>query len=238
MVAVIFSAPFCFSQETAAAKDTTFAALQKDVEKMGKSAERIEQEVQGLKASGAETQKKIGQVEENLGRKIDDSKTEIQKNLNQTLGDSLRKVEKNLGQKIDDSTAKTEEKLGQISGGVKKIFCLIFAFASILVLVCGVVFLRKRMDKNEWLTVEVEANGAKNVFDVLTKYSPRKKLYTSPFMTSGKKTGTRGAIDRNTVDATAKHYKSALKQAIEDPTSDFALQMANLMKEGKIKEIK
>lgn len=233
VVAVIFSAPFCFAQEQATTAGDSLATLQKEISGVKESTGRIEKDIQGLKASGVETQKKIGQVEENLGRKIDDSKTEIQKNLSQTLGDSLQKVEKNLGQKIDDSTAKTEEKLGQISGGVKKIFCLIFALAIVSVLVIVVITVQKRRDKKIWLTVEFEANGAAKVYEVLTRYSPRNGVYTSPF-----KTRSGAGIDRNTSDAMIAHYRNALKKVLEDTTSEFAVQMEALIKGGKIKEIK
>ncbi|MDD5290783.1 MAG: hypothetical protein PHZ04_01575 [Patescibacteria group bacterium] len=244
---IIFSAP-CFAQGIVAAGDSAFAALaalQEDAQVIKKSTARIEQDIQGLKDTQVETQKKLGQIEKSgqeslrkVEEKINDSKTEIQKNLSQALGDSLRRVKENLGREIKDSETKTQEKLGEISGGVKKIFYLIIALAIVSVLVIVVISVQKRRDKNIWLTVEVEIGSEKKTFKVLTGYSPRTGVYTSPFTTSGEKNGKRGAIDRNTEDAMVKHYRSAIKKALENPKSDFAVQMKTLLRGGKIKEIR
>jgi len=235
---VIFSVVPCFAQETVTTEDSTLTVLQKDVQGLKKSSEQIQQDIDGLGKANVETQKKLGQVEENLGRKIEDSQAATGERLDQVektgqaLGDNLRKVEENLGRKIDDSETRTQEKLGQISGGVKKVFYLIITLVVVFAMAYSVVQLKKRLPKNIPVVIEdVEVEGVKKTFKVLVKY--HKGIYTSPFTAT---TGNPINLKKDSL----QEMKSSLKNCLKKSGSGgiFENQMATLIKEGKIKEIR
>ncbi len=227
--------------------------LQEAEQRLNKQIEdseaRTGQKLEDIGKTGQAIREDLQKAEENLSQQIKDSEAGIKGKLDEleksdkALVDSLQAAKQALEKKIDQSNAETKETLGRIEkilngvrSNVKAILWIVISFFIVSVLVFAVVTVLKRRDRNIWIIVEFEANGAKKVYKVLTRYSPRKDIYTSPFMTAGEKTGKRGKIDRNTPDAMKKHYRSALKKALEDQESDFAKQMATLVKGGKIKE--